>query len=174
LCNLNLSQGTLTLSILAASPFQLREQAEGFLQLSQNSTISADELRAEVASMVKTILALVQTKYEALTCAELDSGNFDLEYLVDGILVAGQPCIMAGPQKSLKTSLLVDLGISLATGGHFLGYFPILRPVRVTLMTGESGLGTIQETTRRIAYKAGKQLAEIDGFLFSEHLSRVG
>jgi hypothetical protein len=60
-------------------------------------------------------------KYDWLTCKELDTGEFDLEYLIDRVLVSGQPCIIGGAKKSLKTSILIDLAISLATGHKFLG-----------------------------------------------------
>ena len=146
----------------AAEPESMREEIESLV---------AEAAAAPVAA------ATVETfpvAYHALTCAELDAGNYALEYLIDGILVAGQPCIMAGGQKTLKTSLLVDLFISLATGGHFLGRFPVNHPIRVGLMSGESGLGTLQETARRIAQAAGRNLAEIEGLLWSEDLPRFG
>ena len=41
-------------------------------------------------------------------------------------------------------------------------------------MSGESGLGTLQETARRIAYRAGKRLTDIDGLIFSEQLPQFG
>jgi hypothetical protein len=93
--------------------------------------------------------------FQALTSAELDDGNFALEYLIDGILVKGQPGVIAGPKKCLKTNLSVDLTVSLATGEPFLGRFPVSRPVRVGLMSGESGPATMQETARRVASSKG-------------------
>jgi hypothetical protein len=113
-------------------------------------------------------------RFHRLTCAELDAGKYDLEYLIDGALVAGQPCILAGGKKSLKTSIMIDLGISLAVGGWFLGKLRVNRSCRVGIMTGESGLATIQETARRIAAAAGYSLPEIDGLVFSEELPQFG
>ena len=112
--------------------------------------------------------------YRRVSCAELDAATYDLEYLIDGALVAGQPCIVAGGKKCLKTSLLIDLGISLAVGGCFLGKLKASRACRVGIMTGESGLATIQETARRIAYAAGHNLADIGGLVFSEDLPQFG
>jgi len=113
-------------------------------------------------------------RYRRLTCAELDQGAYDLEYLIDGALVAGQPCGLAGGKKSMKTSLLIDLGISLAMGGCFLGKLRVNRACRVGIMTGESGLATIQETARRICKAAGYTLADIGGLVFSDQLPRFG
>ena len=113
-------------------------------------------------------------EFRRITCAELDAASYDLEYLIDGALVARQPCILAGGKKTLKTSLLIDLGISLAMGGYFLGRLKVNRPARVGIMTGESGLGTIQETARRIATAAGHRLADIGGLVFSEDLPQFG
>ncbi len=106
--------------------------------------------------------------------AQLDAATYSLEYLIDGALVAGQPCILAGGKKCMKTSLLIDLGISLAVGGFFLGKLKVNRACRVGIMTGESGLATIQETARRIASAAGHRLADIGGLVFSEDLPQFG
>jgi hypothetical protein len=113
-------------------------------------------------------------EFRRITCAELDAATYDLEYLIDGALVAGQPCILAGGKKCLKTSLLIDLGISLAMGGCFLGKLRVNRAARVGIMTGESGLATVQETARRIAAAAGYRLADIGGLVFSEDLPQFG
>jgi len=82
--------------------------------------------------------------FPRLTCAELASGDYATKYLVEGILVESQPCIIGGPKKALKTSMLIDLAIATATGGHFLGRFNVPRPRRVAVMSGESGLGLKQ------------------------------
>ena len=114
------------------------------------------------------------TSYKRLTCAELDAGNYELEYLIDNTLVAGQPCIVAGGKKCLKTSLVLDMGISLAKGGFFLGKLKVTGECRVAVMTGESGMATIQETCRRICAAAGYKLGDIDNLIFSEDLPRFG
>ena len=103
-----------------------------------------------------------------ITAVELDGGDYNLEYLVEGALVKGQPCIIADGRKSLKTSLIIDMGISLCTGGYFLGKLKVNRPCRVGILSGESGMATIQETSRRICNAAGFQLSEIvEGLAFS-------
>ena len=35
-------------------------------------------------------------EFRRITCADLDAAEYDLEYLIDGALVARQPCILAG------------------------------------------------------------------------------
>ncbi len=116
----------------------------------------------------------LDVSYRRLTCSELDTGNFELEYLIENTLVAGQPCIIAGGKKCLKTSLILDMGIALAKGGFFLGKLRVNRACRVAIMTGESGLATIQETCRRICDAAGYKLSDISGLVFSEDLPRFG
>jgi hypothetical protein len=113
-------------------------------------------------------------RFHRISCLELDASTYEAEYLIDGLLVAKQPCILAGGKKCLKTSLLIDLGISLAVGGCFLGRLRVNRACRVGIMTGESGLATIQETARRIAAAAGYRLGEIANLIFSETLPQFG
>ena len=99
--------------------------------------------------------------YQRITSAELDSGDFELEYLIPGVMVAQQPMIIAGPKKSLKTSFIVDLAVSLSHAGHFLGYFKVERAAKVCVMSGESGLATLQETARRVSKAAGVKLSDL-------------
>ena len=97
---------------------RIRELGIELLQRAYNGSIDREELKLLFDDTIETPSS-DSVLFPALSCAELDGGQFDLEFLVSGVLVARQPCIMAGPQKSLKTSLLVDLGISLATGAIF-------------------------------------------------------
>jgi hypothetical protein len=112
--------------------------------------------------------------YQQFTMAELAAADYRIEYLVDRTLVAGQPCLMAGGKKTLKTSFLVDLGISIAMGSPFLGKLDVLRAARVALMSGESGLATLQEPARRVALAKGYDLADIGGMIVSPDLPICG
>jgi RecA-family ATPase len=109
-----------------------------------------------------------------VTSAELDAAEFNIEYLIDRTLVAGQPCIVAGGKKTLKTSLILDLGISLSIGGFFLGKLKVNRACRVGIMSGESGMPVLQETARRIARAAGYSLSDLSGIVWSDELPRFG
>ena len=105
--------------------------------------------------------------------AQLDSGNYEITYLIDGTLVKDQPCILAGGKKSGKTTIAIDLAISLATRKSFLGRFEVTRPYTVVVLSGESGLGTIQETAKRIAKSKGVQLPNITNLCWSPFLPMV-
>lgn len=111
--------------------------------------------------------------YPSMSVAELMDARFDIRYLVERMLVAGQPCILAGPKKVLKTSIIVDLGISLATGGSFLGTFSVPQAVSVGLMTGESGMAVIQETVQRICNTAGVDPHALTQFVITEKIPRL-
>lgn len=112
------------------------------------------------------VIGQEEFEFEGLSAAELDAGNFELEYLIDGLLVKDQPGVIAGPKKSLKTNISLDLTLSLASGTPFLGRFPVARPVRAGLMSAESGKATLQETARRIALTKGLRLPDILGSEF--------
>lgn len=111
--------------------------------------------------------------FERITAAELDSGDYAIEYLIDGTLTAGQPMIVAGGKKQLKTNMLLDAAISLATGGEFLGRLKTTRAARVAIMSGESGMATIQETSRRICKAKELELRNVEGLIFSSDLPRL-
>jgi len=120
------------------------------------------------AALVK--LGFGQMRIPLLTSAELDSGNYEITYLIDGTLVKDQPCILAGGKKSGKTTIAIDLAISLATRKPFLGQFAVTRPCQVAILSGESGLGTIQETARRISKSKAERLPTLTNLRWSPFL----
>jgi hypothetical protein len=62
---------------------------------------------------------------EIMDSAALDAAPSEFTWLVKKVLVARQPTIIGGPKKVLKTSVLIDLGVSLATATHFLQRFEV-------------------------------------------------
>lgn len=96
-----------------------------------------------------------------ITSAEFESGSYDQRYLVNRVLVAGQHGIIGERYKTLKTSVGMDLAISLGSGTHFLGEFKAER-ARTVFLSGESGEFTLRETARRVAAAKGIQLPAVD------------
>lgn len=68
-----------------------------------------------------------------------------VEYLIEDILCAGEPMIIAGPPKSLKTTFACMIAVSLATGRPFLGRYSVNRPQKVLLASMESGKDVISQ-----------------------------
>jgi hypothetical protein len=83
--------------------------------------------------------------------AELEAEDHGpLDWLAEGALIAGQPAVLGGPEKTLKTSLALDLAVSVATGSPFLGEFAIPSPRHVLFISAESGRSTVASTLHRI------------------------
>jgi hypothetical protein len=112
---------------------------------------------AEEAERVANLYRFTPMNSAAFACAD-----FTLKWLIKRLLVAGQPCILGGPKKALKTSLLIDLALSLGSGTSFLGQFTAYKKIRTVVISGESGPHTIQETARRVALAKGIDLAAAD------------
>ena len=83
--------------------------------------------------------------------------DYSREWLINKVLVSGEPFLVAGPQKALKTSLAFDMGLSLSTGTPFLGYgpFSVSRPMPVAIMSGESGGASLQVLIKSILKERG-------------------
>jgi len=115
-----------------------------------------------------------KVQFTAITSKELAENHYELVYLIDGLLVRGQPGVIAGPKKSLKTNVSIDLAISLSHAGLFLDRFNVPEAVRVGIMSGESGAATIQETARRIADAKDWHLRDFDNVVWSFDIPQLG
>ena len=112
-------------------------------------------------------------RIEFLTCAELSAGDYEVQYLIENALVKGQPCILAGQKKTLKTSLAIALAIALATGLAFLDHFAIKRICKVLILSGESGMATLRDTARRICKSLGISFEEIENLYWGDFLPKL-
>lgn len=109
---------------------------------------------ADVSRILADLSALDSSgtgpRIESIGDREFAARHYTAEdYLVNGMLVRGEPCVIGGPMKCLKTSIAVDLAYSMAAAAPFLGEF-YAREARVGLISGESGERTLWETAARI------------------------
>ena len=108
-----------------------------------------------------------------ITSAALEQSNAKHRWLIKNVLVADQPAMLGGPRKSMKTSFMVDMAISLGSSKMFLGMFAVPEKVRVAVLSGESGQITLRETAMRVAKSKGLRLADCD-VLWGFDLPRLG
>ena len=92
-----------------------------------------------------------------LTAKELDQLDLQAtgDWLVDGVFINRAATVIGGREKTLKTSIALDLAVSVSTETMFLGKFKIPKKRSVVMFCGESGRATIQETVRRICQSKG-------------------
>ena len=55
-------------------------------------------------------------QFKYYCAADLNADDWKLEYLIQDVLVAKQPCIIGGPGKGMKTSITSEMVVSLAAG----------------------------------------------------------
>ncbi|WP_165440779.1 AAA family ATPase [Rubripirellula amarantea] len=94
-------------------------------------------------------------------------------YLVDGILAESQSAVIAGAPKTMKTSIAVDLAISLANGTPFLSRFKVNEPQRVLFLSAESGKASLKETAKRVATSKGLCLSAMEAIYWNFWVPRV-
>jgi replicative DNA helicase len=97
---------------------------------------------------------------DAMDSAAFSRAAFPREWLIRQILVQGQPAVIGGPKKALKTSFLVDAAVSLGSATPFLGCFAVPRRRRVAVFSGESGEAALQDTARRVCAARGVSLGD--------------
>lgn len=96
-----------------------------------------------------------------LSSTELAFSDECTEYLVEDVLPLGEPGCIAAKSKSLKTTIAIDLAVSVATGRKFLGRFEVKQTGNVGIISGESGLAALKETASRICHSKGMELSDL-------------
>lgn len=117
-----------------------------------------DEIKEEPKNRVKAYLpgrTAATFDLELLSYRELWEAQEDERFLVQDILVVGQPGLIGGASKTLKTSLSLDLAVSIASGTPFLGRYDVLEPGGVVFVSAESGRKTISKNIQAIAETKG-------------------
>jgi replicative DNA helicase len=106
--------------------------------------------------------------FSAIDALAFLNRRYERAWFVEKVMVKDRACLLGGPKKCLKTSILIDLAISIAVERKFLGQFYIPKHARVLLISGESGEAVIQETMRRVC--AAKDIApeKLAGRLYLE------
>jgi hypothetical protein len=87
-------------------------------------------------------------------------------WFVNRVIVADQPTIFGGPLKTLKTSILLDLLISLGSGTKFLGHFTVPQPVRVGMISGETGRYVLRANALEMARTRGIDIEQNENVFF--------
>jgi hypothetical protein len=72
------------------------------------------------------------------------NGEAEIDWYIDDVLVAGEPALLVGPEKSLKSSVALAMCLALATPTAFLGHFKVRRRLRVAFFNGELNRHTIE------------------------------
>jgi hypothetical protein len=129
----------------------------------------ADDLKAQIEDMAAKVTAEGPPppdppRYRFYTSTELADTTFNPKWLIRNVLVEGEPCVGAGAEKTLKTSIIgVDLGVSIASGTPFLSCDCFSVPERrtVAIVSGESGMRTLRETAIRVCTARGLRLADL-------------
>ncbi len=143
---------------------QLIEIAESAQDAARNGHSPEDVVKLLTADLedIRREISSTKRPFTAISAAEFASTSYELNYLVPGLLVEGQPTIAAASKKGMKTSVLMDYTIAQAAAGHFLGFFPVAESRRVLFCSGESGLATLKETALRQCAAAGYNLASLN------------
>ena len=111
-------------------------------------------------------------QFKYYCAADLNADDWKLEYLIQDVLVAKQPCIIGGPGKGMKTSLASGMVVSLAAGMPFFDRFAVTRPCRVLFLSGESGMATLIDTVDRVCASKGILRTNLKNLFISEFVPR--
>jgi len=111
-----------------------------------------------------------QRPFRCYSMQELDDLDLSADYIFRNALVVGSPGVIGAREKSLKTGIALDCGISMATFTSWLGHFECIRAARSVYFVGEGGLLPARDWCRRIAKSKGLPLPEVAGFFLCDEV----
>jgi replicative DNA helicase len=106
----------------------------------------------------------VATGFQAkfVSSSEFSKTKYDRRFVVQQLLLPGQLAVVGGAKKSMKTSVAIDLAVSLGTGTPFLNEFSVPKAVSVALLSGESGAAALQDIAGRVCAARDVRLKDCD------------
>ncbi len=130
---------------------------------------SPEELRDRLLERAASISRPVrQKRFKFISNGEFMKGDYRSTWLIKNMIVKGEPGVIGGPSKMLKSSFAVDAIVSLAAGVPFLDRFEIPSPTRVAIVSGESGKSTLQTLTKRVIQAKGLEEAAVENSIYWE------
>lgn len=92
-------------------------------------------------------------------------------WLIEDVLSDAGFFVIGGPLKSMKTSALLDMAVSLATGKPFLNRFKVPEPVKVALVTVETNRNEMVTKIKKIC--AAKHVDSLGNLRWEPHAPRL-
>lgn len=115
-----------------------------------------------------------EKEFPGMPLSQLMKADLEVRFLIEGILAADQAAVIAGPQKSLKTSIMLDMVLALSQAGYFLGRFPVHEAKRVGVMTAEIGFASVRNTLERICRAAGIDPNDVENLVITDQVPMIG
>ncbi len=103
------------------------------------------------------------SRFTTFSVRDLCEAGFEIDWLVEQVIPRGQPGMIVGPEKSGKTSIMLDLAVSLASGTRFLGIAEVKEPVNVLVFSAESGREVIGGKLNAICRGRGIRFEDLQG-----------
>jgi len=126
------------------------------------ATQTTDPWLADLIAHAKPVGAK-SVEEQFISSAEFAAMDVKHEWMIEKTMVRYEPMVLGGPKKALKTSVVLDLAFSLAAGfnARFLEKFEVKQPYRVGVISGESGVPTLQKKALAICAAKGLKLADL-------------
>jgi hypothetical protein len=86
--------------------------------------------------------------------------------LIQGVIPAGTIGIISGAKNTLKTTIGLDLQISLASGKPFLGHWPVARSICTAMIVGEDSRADAVDAIKRICAAKGIDRNTLSGCFY--------
>jgi hypothetical protein len=88
--------------------------------------------------------------FSTLSATDLFKLEVKTTYLIESVLDRDQVTLVSGPKKALKTTILLDMALSLASGTPFLDRFRVPERKRTLVLTAEAGAATYKSKLKAI------------------------
>lgn len=100
--------------------------------------------------------------FRPLNSDAFDEADLRDDWIMEGILARNLPTVIGGPSKSYKTTIAIELAISVSTGSSFLAFGRCPQPQRVAFLSGENAMSDLRRIARKLCASRYKSLGDCD------------